>query len=285
VIKEAIKKSGVLIEALPYIKKFFGKIVVIKYGGAAVDEKGIDRGILEDIMFMNYAGMHPVVVHGGGPFISKMMKKAGLEPKFINGRRYTDDKAVRIIDKALHTINRKIVGELKGMGARAFGLSGRENGLIKVKKLTPGYDLGFVGEIISVDTTVVKRLLNDSMVPVIYPLGQGRDGELYNVNADDVASAIAAKLKAEKFVLLTNVMGVMKDKNDPKTLYRTLKSSDVERLIKNKVIDSGMIPKAEACSKAIEGGVKKAHILDAGIKHAMLLEIFTDTGIGTEIVK
>jgi acetylglutamate kinase len=285
VIKEAIKKSGVLIEALPYIKKFFGKIVVIKYGGAAVDEKGIDRGILEDIMFMNYAGMHPVVVHGGGPFISKMMKKAGLEPKFINGRRYTDDKAVRIIDKALHTINRKIVGELKGMGARAFGLSGRENGLIKVKKLTPGYDLGFVGEIISVDTTVVKRLLNDSMVPVIYPLGQGRDGELYNVNADDVASAVAAKLKAEKFVLLTNVMGVMKDKNDPKTLYRTLKSSDVERLIKNKVIDSGMIPKAEACSKAIEGGVKKAHILDAGIKHAMLLEIFTDTGIGTEIVK
>jgi acetylglutamate kinase len=284
-IKEAIKKSGVLIEALPYIKKFFGKIVVIKYGGAAVDEKGIDRGILEDIMFMNYAGMHPVVVHGGGPFISKMMKKAGLEPKFINGRRYTDDNAIRIIDKALHTINRKIVGELKGMGAQAFGLSGKENGLIKVKKLTPGYDLGFVGEVISVDTTVVKRLLSDNILPVIYPLGLGRDGELYNVNADDVASAIAAKLKAEKFVLLTNVMGVMKDKNDPKTLYRTLKSSDVERLIKNKVIDSGMIPKAEACSKAIKGGVKKAHILDAGIEHAMLLEIFTDTGIGTEIVK
>ena len=284
-IKEAIKKSGVLIEALPYIKKFFGKIVVIKYGGAAVDEKGIDRGILEDIMFMNYAGMHPVVVHGGGPFISKMMKKAGLEPKFINGRRYTDDNAIRIIDKALHTINRKIVGELKGMGAQAFGLSGRENGLIKVKKLTPGYDLGFVGEVISVDTTVVKRLLSDNILPVIYPLGQGRDGELYNVNADDVASAIAAKLKAEKFVLLTNVMGVMKDKNDPKTLYRTLKSSDVQRLIKDKVIDSGMIPKAEACSKAIKGGVKKAHILDAGIEHAMLLEIFTDTGIGTEIVK
>jgi acetylglutamate kinase len=284
-MKEAIRKSGVLIEALPYIKKFFGKIVVIKYGGAAVDEKGIDRGILEDIMFMNYAGMHPVVVHGGGPFISKMMKKAGLEPKFINGRRFTDDKSIRIIDKALHTINRKIVGELKGMGARAFGLSGRENNLIKVKKLTPGYDLGFVGEVTSVDTTVVKRLIQDNILPVIYPLGLGRDGELYNVNADDVASAVAAKLKAEKFVLLTNVMGVMKDKNDPKTLYRTLKSSDVERLIKNKVIDSGMIPKAEACAMAIKGGVKKAHILDAGIKHAMLLEIFTDTGIGTEIVK
>lgn len=284
-IKEAIKKSGVLIEALPYIKKFFGKIVVIKYGGAAVDEKGIDRGILEDIMFMNYAGMHPVVVHGGGPFISKMMKKAGLEPKFINGRRYTDDKSIRIIDKALNTINKKIVGELKGMGARAFGLSGRENGLIRVKKLTPGYDLGFVGEVISVDTTVVKRLLSDNILPVIYPLGLGRDGELYNVNADDVASAIAAKLKAEKFVLLTNVLGIMKDKNDPKTLFNTLKSSEVQRLVKNKTIDSGMIPKTEACVRAITGGVKKAHILDAGIEHAMLLEIFTDTGIGTEIVK
>jgi len=285
VMKEAIKKSQILIEALPYIKKFFGKVVVIKYGGSAVDEKGIERGILEDIMFMNYAGMHPIVVHGGGPFISKMMKKAGLEPKFINGRRYTDDKTVRIIDKALYIINRKIVGELKEMGGRPFGLSGSENDLIKVKKLDLGYDLGFVGEVTSVDTTVVKRLINDNIVPVIYPLGRGRDGELYNVNADDVASAIAAKLKCEKFVLLTNVMGIMKDKNDPKTLYHTLKSSDVRRLIKNKVIASGMIPKAEACVRAIKGGVKKAHILDAGMKHAMLLEIFTDTGIGTEIVK
>jgi len=284
-MNDAIKKSKVLIEALPYIKKFFGKIVVIKYGGSAVDEKGIENGILEDIMFMNYAGMHPIVVHGGGPFISKMMKKAGLEPKFINGRRYTDDKTVRIIDKALHIINRKIVCGLKSMGARAFGLSAAENDLIKVKKLNLGYDLGFVGEVTSVDTTVVKRLLNDNMVPVIYPLGRGRDGELYNVNADDVASSIAAKLKAEKFVLLTNVMGIMKDKNDPKTLYHTLKSSDVKRLIKNKIIDSGMIPKAEACSRAIKGGVKKAHILDADMEHAMLLEIFTDTGIGTEIVK
>ncbi|NPU86573.1 MAG: acetylglutamate kinase [Syntrophaceae bacterium] len=284
-MKEAIRKSSVLIEALPYIKKFYGKTIVIKYGGAAVDEKGIDRGILEDVMFMNYAGMHPVVVHGGGAFISKMMKKAGLEPKFIDGRRYTDHNAIRIIDKALRVINKRIVAELKGMGARAFGLSGAENELIKVKKLTSKDDLGFVGEVTSVDTTVVKRLLSDNLVPVIYPLGHGREGELYNVNADDVASAIAAKLKAEKFVLLTNVMGIMKDKKDPKTLYETLKSSDVKRLIEDNVIDSGMIPKAEACVRALKGGVKKAHILDASIMHAMLLEIFTDTGIGTEIVK
>jgi acetylglutamate kinase len=285
IMQEAIQKSGVLIEALPYIKKFFGKIVVIKYGGAAVDEKGIDRGILEDIMFMNYAGMHPVVVHGGGPYISRMMKKAGLEPRFIQGRRYTDDAAIRIIDQALHVINRKIVTELKAMGARAFGLSGRENDLIKVRKLSPGYDLGLVGEVTSVDATVVKSLLKDNMLPVIYPLGQGPGGRVYNVNADDVASAIAAKLKAEKFVLLTNVMGVMKDRHDPKTLYKTLTTEDVHRLIAQKIIDSGMVPKVEACVNGVGKGVKKAHILDAAIPHGMLLEIFTDTGIGTEIVK
>jgi len=284
-MKEAIRKSEVLIEALPYIRKFFEKTIVIKYGGSSVDENGIEKGILEDIMFMNYAGMHPVVVHGGGPFISKMMKKEGIEPKFINGRRYTDARTVRIIDKALHTINRKIVGALRGMGAKAFGLSGRENDLIKVKKLNLGYDLGFVGEVKSVDTTVLKRLIEDNIIPVIYPLGSGRDGELYNVNADDVASAIAAKMKAEKFVLLTNVMGIMKDKSDPKTLYKTLSSLEVNKLIKKKIIAAGMIPKAESCVNAVKNGVKKAHILDAGMAHAMLLEIFTDTGIGTEIVK
>lgn len=284
-MKDAIKKSDVLIEALPYIKKFFGKTVVIKYGGSAVDEKGIEKGILEDIIFMNYAGMHPIIVHGGGPFISKMMKKAGLEPKFINGRRYTDNNTIHIIDRALHTINRNIVNDLKNLGAKAFGLSGRENSLIKVKKMNPGYDLGLVGEVTSVDTTVVKRIIEDNIIPVIYPLGAGRDGLTYNVNADDVASEIAMALKAEKFVLLTNVRGIMRDKKDPSTLYNTLKSKDVERLIKRKIIDSGMIPKATSCINAIKGGVKKAHILDASMPHALLLEIFTDKGIGTEIIK
>lgn len=284
-MKDAIKKSDVLIEALPYIKKFFHKVMVIKYGGAAVDENGIEKNILEDIMFMNYAGMRPVIVHGGGPFISTMMKKAGIEPKFIHGRRITDTQTVNIIDKALHIINKKIVCTLREMGADAFGLSGRENNLIRVKKLKAEYDLGFVGEVTSVDTTVVKRLMQDNIIPVIYPLGVGRDGNLYNVNADDVASEIAIALKAEKFVLLTNVRGIMKDKKDPKTLYRTLEAGMVKKLIKSKVIDSGMIPKAQACINAIKGGVKKAHILDAAMPRALLLEIFTDKGIGTEIVK
>jgi len=284
-MKNAIKKSEVLIEALPYIKKFFGKTIVIKYGGSAVEEKGIEKGILDDIMFMNYAGMRPIIVHGGGPFISKMMKRAGLEPKFVHGRRVTDGRAIHIIDKALHTINRKIVRALRDMGAQAFGLSGKENNLIRVKKLKCEPPLGFVGEITSVDTTVVKRLIEDGIIPVVYPLGVGRDHNIYNVNADDVASEIAMALKAEKFVLLTNVNGIMKDKKDPKSLYRTITAREVESLIKKKVIGAGMIPKARACVNAIKGAVKKSHILNANIPHALLLEIFTDTGIGTEIVK
>lgn len=284
-MKEAIRKSEVLIEALPYIKKFYKRRVVIKYGGSSVDEKGIERSILEDIMFMNYAGMSPILVHGGGPAISRMMKASGIEPKFIHGRRVTDSRTVHIIDRALHAINRKIVKTLTILGSQAFGLSGRENGLIRVKKIKGEYDLGFVGEVTSVDTTVVRQLIEDDIIPVIYPLGIGRDGNAYNVNADEVASEIAIALKAEKFVLLTNVRGIMKDRSDPKSLYHTLRAADAAKLIKRKIIDSGMIPKAEACVNAIKGGVKKAHILDAGIPHALLLEIFTDKGIGTEIVK
>ena len=283
-MKEAIRKSEVLIEALPYIKRFFEKVVVIKYGGAAVDENGIDRSVLEDIVFMNYAGMKPILVHGGGLLISKFMKKAGIEPRFIAGRRVTDKESIYIIDKALHSINQQIVKTLKGLGTKAFGLSGRENGLIKVKKLKTEADLGFVGEVTSVDATVVRQLIEDNIIPVIYPLGIARDRNLYNVNADDVASEIAVALKAEKFVLLTNVRGIMKDKDDPSTLYNTLTIGNISKLIKNKTIDSGMIPKAVSCVNAIKGGVKKAHILNAGIPHALLLEMFTDKGIGTEIV-
>lgn len=284
-MKEAIKKSETLIEALPYIKNFFEKTIVIKYGGAAVDENGLDPAILEDIMFMNYAGMRPVVVHGGGPYISEMMKRSGIEPKFIGGRRYTDARSLNIIERALATINGKIVKRLKEMGAKAFGISGRENNLIRVRKMKADVDLGYVGEVTSVDTTVVKRLIKDNIIPVIYPLGLGRDRHVYNVNADDVASAIAVALKAEKFVLLTNIKGVLKDKNDPGTLYNTLRASDAQKLIKRRVIAGGMIPKTLSCINAIKGGVKKAHILDAGIPHALLLEIFTDQGIGTEMVR
>jgi acetylglutamate kinase len=229
--------------------------------------------------------MKPVLVHGGGPLISKFMKKVGMEPRFIAGRRVTDRESIYIIDKALHSINQQIVKTLKGLGTKAFGLSGRENGLIKVKKLKSEVDLGFVGEVTSVDATVVRQLIEDNIIPVIYPLGIGRDRNLYNVNADDVASEIAVALKAEKFMLLTNVRGVMKDKTDPSTLYDTLTVKEVNALMRKKIIYGGMIPKITSCVNAIKGGVKKAHILDAGIPHALLLEMFTDRGIGTEIVK
>ncbi len=284
-MKEAIRKSKVLIEALPHIKKFFEKTIVIKYGGSSVDEKGIDPGILEDIMFMNYAGMRPVIVHGGGPYISRMMKKAGIEPKFIDGLRFTDNESLAIIERALATINGKIVNTLKGMGAKAFGISGRENGLIHVRKMSGEADLGYVGEVTSVDTTVIKRLIRDNIIPVIYPLGIGRDHHIYNVNADDVASELAIALNAEKFVLLTNVRGVLRNRKDPASLYNTIRATDAEKLIRRRVIDGGMIPKAISCINAIKGGVKKAHILDASIPHALLLEIFTDQGIGTEVVR
>ncbi len=284
-MKEAIKKTEVLIEALPYIRKFFEKTVVIKYGGAAVEANGIAEGILEDITFMNYAGMRPILVHGGGPFISKMMEKAGLEPKFVQGRRVTDGQTIQIIDRALVVINKRIVRTLNGMGTKAFGMSGRENGMIKVNKIKCECDLGFVGEVTSVNTTVVKKLIEDNIIPVIYPLGIDRDGHTYNVNADDVASSLAVALKAEKFVLLTNVNGIMKDKDDPKSLFKTIKASHAQQLIAKKVINAGMIPKALSCINAIKGGVKKAHILNAAVPHALLLEIFTDEGIGTEIVR
>lgn len=284
-MKEAIKKSDVLIEALPYIKKFFQKVIVIKYGGSSVDEKGIAKGILEDIMFMNYSGMSPVLVHGGGPMISKMMKKAGVEPKFVGGLRVTGRETVHIVDKALKLINRQIVKGLRDLGCPAFGLSGKENSLIRVRKIKAEHDIGFVGEVTSIDTTVLKRIVEDNIIPVIYPLGTGRDGNIYNVNADDAASAIAVALKAEKFVLLTNVRGILRDRVDPGSIYHTLNVPEVAALVKKRVIDSGMIPKAQACVSAIRGGVKKAHILDASIPHALLLEMFTDKGVGTEIVK
>jgi acetylglutamate kinase len=213
------------------------------------------------------------------------MRKAGKESRFIHGFRVTDRETVHIVDRALKKINAKVVKAMSGAGAKAFGLSGKDNGLIKVRRIKEPPGLGFVGEVTSIDTTVVKHLLDSGYIPVIYPLGVGRDGNLYNVNADDAASELAVALRAEKFVLLTNVRGVLREKDDPASLYHTLTAADIKRLIKKKVIDKGMIPKVKACVNAIKGGVKKAHMLDAGIPHALLLEIFTDEGIGTEIVK
>jgi acetylglutamate kinase len=284
-MEDAIKKSTVLIEALPYIKKFFHKIFIIKFGGSSLSDKNTRRHVLEDIVFMNYAGMKPIVVHGGGPLISMKMKEARKKPKFVNGLRVTDKKTMEIVDDALTELNEILVDEIKKLGAEAFGLSGKENKLLMAKKIESSEDVGFAGTIDSLDTTVLERLLEANIIPVVSPVAIGADGALYNVNADEAASSIATALKAEKLFILTNVRGIMKDKNNPDTLYGSLSIADTEVLIKKGTVANGMIPKTKACMNALENRVKKAHIIDSNLQHALLLEIFTDEGIGTEITK
>ncbi|MBL7158103.1 MAG: acetylglutamate kinase [Candidatus Omnitrophica bacterium] len=281
-----MRKSQVLIEALPYIKKFFGKVFIIKFGGSALSDEKIRHSVLEDIMFMNYAGMKPVLVHGGGPFINEKLKEAKKKPRFVDGLRVTDKKTLEIVDSALTELNRTMVEEIKKMGAEAFGLSCKENRLIVAKKIQgTSEDVGFVGQVESVDTTVLTRLINTNIIPVVSPVAMGENGELYNINADEAASHLAMALKADKLFVLTNVRGIMKDKDDLGTLYGSLSLSDVKTLLDKKIVESGMIPKTKACMSALEGKVKKAHIIDGNLPHALLLEIFTDKGIGTEIIK
>lgn len=284
-MEEAIKKSAVLIEALPYIKKFFNKIFVIKFGGSSLGEEGIRNGVLEDVVFMNYAGMRPVIVHGGGPFIDEKLKEARKRPKFVNGLRVTDKRTMEIVDIALSELNNIIVNEIKTLGAEAFGLSGKENKLLLADKIEHTEDVGFVGKVSSVDTTVLERLIETNIIPVVSPVALGKDGGLYNVNADEAASHIAVALRAEKLFILTNIRGIMRDMNDEGTLYNSLSIEDIKILIEKGIVSSGMIPKTSACINALEGKVKKAHIIDSRIPHALLLEIFTDKGIGTEIIK
>ena len=284
-MEEAIKKSNVLIEALPYIKKFANKVFVVKFGGSALSNKEVRKSVLEDIVFMNYAGMKPVLVHGGGPFISKKMEEAKKKPKFINGLRVTDKKTMEIVDSALSELNKIMVDEIKEMGSESFGLSGKENRLIVAKKINQKEDIGFAGTVDSVDTTVLQKLIDANIIPVISPVAIGEGNDLYNINADEAASNIAVALRADKFFLLTNVRGIMREKSNIDTLYGSLSMDDVGILIKKNIIEQGMIPKTKACIEALEGKVKKAHIIDGNIPHALLLEIFTDKGIGTEIIK
>ncbi|MBF0494611.1 MAG: acetylglutamate kinase [Candidatus Omnitrophica bacterium] len=281
-MQEAIKKSGVLIEALPYIKKFFGKVVVIKYGGSAFHKRDVRSKVLKDIVFMRYAGMKPVLVHGGGPNISERLKAENIDSRFIDGLRVTCEKSMGVVDSVLMEINNELVEEINSFGGNAFGLSGKENNLIQTVQ-HDNSELGYVGNVGLVDITVLDRLIETNIIPVISPVGKGKDNKLYNVNADDAASNIAIALKAEKFVLMTNVKCVLRDKNDTESLIHSLTFGEAERLIEKGIISGGMLPKIRAGLTALRGGVKKAHIVDACLSHALLLEFFTDEGIGTEI--
>jgi len=285
---EAAAKAGVLIEALPYIQSFYNKTIVIKYGGAAMTDKAIRRAVLQDIVFMNYVGMRPVLVHGGGPFLSARLEAIGKESKFVQGFRVTDEETMEIAEEEFMKINREIVSEIISLGGSAISLSGKDDRVIEVKKHADidGQDIGFVGEVSKVNGDIIQKMITSDIIPVIPPIGIGaKDGFTYNINADNVAAEIARNLGALKLVLLTNVRGILKDINDPGSLISHVSVGEVAGLIESKVVSAGMIPKVNACVRALERGVKKAHIIDVAIPHGLLLEIFTDTGIGTEIVK
>ncbi len=286
-MQEMIRKADVLIEALPYIQSFYDKTIVIKYGGAVLTDTVIRRNVLEDIVFMSYVGMRPVLVHGGGPYISKRIEEIGKEVKFVNGYRVTDEETIEIVEEELSKLNREIVREIISLGGSAISLSGKEDHLIETKKHADidGQDIGFVGEITKVNGDVIQRMITSDIIPVISPIGIGKDNFTYNVNADQASAEIARNLTALKLVLITNVQGIMKKQSDPTSLISHINAAEVEELIESKVISGGMIPKVRACMRALDRGVKKTHIIDGRIPHGILLEIFTDKGVGTEIVK
>ena len=286
--KKIIHKADVLIEALPYIQSFYGKTIVIKYGGAAMVDKNIRRDVLRDIVFMNYVGMRPILVHGGGPMATTRLKELGREAKFINGYRVTDKETMSVIEEEFMKINAEIVQELTALGSAAISLSGKEDRFIQVVKHAPidGQDIGFVGDIKNINGDVLQKIIASDIIPVIPPIGIGiKDDQPYNINADQVAAEIAKSLRALKLVVLTNVNGILTDIKDPSTLRMHVNAEDVKQMIDSGAISGGMIPKVNACLHALDRGVKKAHIIDVQIPHGILMEIFTDKGIGTEIVK
>lgn len=283
-MEEAIKKANVLIEALPYIKRFHKKIIVIKYGGSILGEEKIRRSVLEDIVFLNFMGLEPVLVHGGGPNISDRMRASGKKTEFSDGMRVTDEATLEVVEEELKKLNDIIVEEITELGAKAVGLNGKEN-IIRTEKKKAKIDLGFVGQIVGVNTDSMLREIDNDKVAVVLPMGRGGDGKVYNINADEAAASVSGALKAEKMVILTNVRGIMRNAEDSNSFISTLTAAEAHGLIQDKIIQQGMIPKVNACIEALDKGVKKAHMIDARIPHGLLLEIFTNTGVGTEIIK
>ncbi|HOV89906.1 MAG TPA: acetylglutamate kinase [Syntrophorhabdaceae bacterium] len=274
------EKIKTLLEALPYIKRFFGSTFVIKYGGAAMEEESLKKEFARDIALLKYVGINPVIVHGGGPMIGKLLKELQIPTKFVDGLRVTDEKTLEVVEMVLSgLINKEIVKNINDMGGRAIGLSGKDGRLLMAKKVDDK-DIGFVGDIVNVNVDIIKNINKNGYIPVIAPLADGIDGHSYNINADTAAGRIAEALFAEKLILLTDVDGVLgRDEN----LISSLTKKDVDILIKNNTITGGMIPKVTCCLNALRGGVKETHIINGRIPHAILLEIFTDSGIGTKI--
>ena len=290
-MEKAINRAKVLTEALPYIKAFYNKTFVIKFGGSAMTSKNLYDSFALDIILLSYVGIRPVIVHGGGPQIGTLMGRLGLESRFIDGLRVTDNETMDVVEMVLvGKVNKEIVACINKNGGRAVGLSGKDGGLITAEKMehfdrkdpSKKIDIGMVGRILSVNPDVIKTLDSDQFIPVIAPVGAGRDGAAYNINADTVAGEIASSLKAEKLILLTDVEGV---KGPDGKIISSMGRTEVNSLIDTGVIEGGMIPKVRCCCSSVDSGVKKAHIIDGRIEHAVLLEIFTDVGIGTQITE
>jgi acetylglutamate kinase len=283
------EKAEALLEALPFIQKFRGQTFVIKYGGSAMEDDHLIERLLRDVVFLEAVGINPVLVHGGGKAITQRMREAGLSPRFVNGLRVTDEVAIRIVEEVLDEVIRpRIVGTIKEFGGRAQGFSGRD--VFKAKKLPPQIDgknmidIGYVGEVTALDLAGVTNAVEGEVVPVISPIGQAEDGTILNVNADIAAGAMAGALKASKMIFVSDVLGVMRDVKDPSSLISTVNRKEATSLIKDEIIEGGMIPKVLSAVASIGQGVGKVHLIDGRIPHALLLEVFTANGIGTEIV-
>ena len=285
-MKQYLDKAEVLIEALPYIQKFNRKVIVVKYGGRGMGDENLKKRVIEDVTLLKLVGFKPIIVHGGGKEISRWVSKVGMEPKFINGLRVTDEPTMELAEMVLGKVNKELVQMVESLGVRAIGLSGKDGGLLNVtKKYSNGEDIGYVGEVQKVNADILWDLLDKDFLPIVCPIGLDDSFHTYNINADDAACAIARAMNAEKLAFLTDIEGVYKDPNDPSTLISELQISEAKEFIEKGYIGGGMLPKLNNCIDAIENGVSRVHILDGRIPHCLLLEIFTNKGIGTAILK
>lgn len=283
--EQAMMKAEVLIEALPYIRRFNRKIIVIKYGGSAMADENLKHNVIKDVVLLKLVGFKPIIVHGGGKDISRWVKLSGMEPEFVNGLRVTDEKTMEIAEMVLNRVNKGLVTMVQELGVKGVGISGKDGGLLNVeRRLSDGQDIGYVGSVKKVNPKILYDLLEKDFLPIVCPIGYDDNFDTYNINADDAACAIARAMKAEKLAFLTDVEGVYRDFNDKSTLISELTLDEAEALIAGGQIGGGMIPKLQSCVDALNDGVSRVHILDGRILHCLLLEIFTNKGIGTAIL-
>lgn len=285
-MQEVMKKAEVLIEALPYIQKFNRKVIVVKYGGSAMSNEELQKNVIKDVTLLKLVGFKPIIVHGGGKEISRWVEKTGKEAKFINGLRVTDDETMEIAEMVLGRVNKRLVTMVEELGVKAVGLSGKDGKMLQVeKKYSDGQDIGYVGNITDVNPDIIFDLLEKGYLPIVSPIGLGEDFATYNINADDAACAIAKAVQADKLVFLTDIEGLYKDINDKSSFISKITAKDADALIEEGFIGGGMLPKLSNCTSAVASGVNRVHILDGRIPHCLLLEIFTNEGVGTAIVK